>query len=288
MENDNSTFRRADGIAGDKSTASVMTSAQKRHLKRQQSVLCENLSFAASEAYKLLRANLQFTMQAGGTHLIGITSSNRGEGKSTTSINLAYSYAQSGKRVLLIDGDMRLPSVAGRLDLLQAPGLSNLLAGLCSERDALRVSHQLNNWFVLPSGDIPPNPSELLSSDKMRELLEHFAKAFDIIIIDLPPIGIVSDALVVSPWTDGLIVVVRQNYSDRRALKNSMYQIEKFNIKFLGFVMTDASIGESGYKNYGKYSQRNSDYSYADRREAASGRKSIDKAFKSAVFSEKK
>ncbi len=232
-----------------------MAGTKKRSRKTgvQKNQLCENLSFAASEAYKLLRTNLSFSMPEKDCHIIGVTSSVRGEGKSTTSVNLSYTFAQSGKRVLLIDADMRLPSVAAKLELKGAPGLSNLIAGLRSENSCLRQSSQLENWYILPAGAIPPNPSELLGSERMHALLQHYEEIFDVVIVDLPPVNIVADALVISKWLDGLIGVVRQNYTDRRALQDCMYQVDKLGSHFLGFVMTDALVGETGYKSYGKY-----------------------------------
>ena len=224
--------------------------------RQQRAMMGENLSFAASEAYKLLRTNLQFSVSDERCQIIGITSSVRGEGKSTTSANLAYTFAQAGKEVLLIDADMRLPSISAKLSIPGAPGLSNLLAGLKEERECVQVSRQFENWYILPAGDIPPNPSELLGSDRMKTLLNRFSKNLDVIILDLPPINIVADALVVSQWTNGLIVVVRQNYSERKALDDCMYQIRNVNAKFLGFVMTDAGTGNSSYKRYGKYGKK--------------------------------
>lgn len=221
-----------------------------------QALLCDGLSFAAAEAYKLLRTNLMFSMPEKPCRILGVTSSVRGEGKSTTSVNLAYTIAQAGKRTLLIDADMRLPSVASKLNISAAPGLSNLLAGLSSENDAMRKSEYFDNWYILPAGVIPPNPSELLGSERMHALLERCSEVFDVIIIDLPPVNIVADALVISSWTDGLIVVVRENYSDRKALNACMYQIRQLGSKFLGFVMTDSDIGEGSYKRYGKYGHR--------------------------------
>ncbi len=221
--------------------------------KEQQSMLCDKLSFAGAEAYKLLRTNLQFTMPDKDCRIIGMTSSLRGEGKSTTAVNLAYTIAQSGKRVLLIDGDLRLPTIHTKLSLTCSPGLSNLLAGLCDEREALRVSKYYNNWYILPAGDIPPNPSELLGSERMHHVIDRFSELFDYILLDLPPVNIVTDALVVAPWTDGLLLVVRQNFTTGRALHDCMYQIERVKARFLGFIMTDADIGELTYKKYGRY-----------------------------------
>ncbi len=229
--------------------------------RQQQAMICDGLSFAAAEAYKLLRTNLSFTLPEKECRILGVTSSVRGEGKSTTSVNLAYTFAQAGKKVLLIDADMRLPSISSKLAITGTPGLSNVLAGLCEEKDARRQSRYSFNWHILPAGDIPPNPSELLGSERMHALLERYAKVFDVIILDLPPVNIVTDALVISKWTDGLIAVVRQNYSDKKSLNACMYQIEKLQVKFLGFVMTDAEVGETAYKRYGKYG-RGSRYGY--------------------------
>ncbi len=228
-------------------------SSRSRLTKEQQSTLCDKLSFAGAEAYKLLRTNLQFTMPDKDCRIIGLTSSIRGEGKSTTAVNLSYTIAQSGKRVLLIDGDMRLPTVHTKLSLTGSPGLSNLLAGLCDEREALRVSKYYNNWYILPAGDIPPNPSELLGSERMHHVIDRFSELFDYIVLDLPPVNIVTDALVVAPWTDGLLLVVRQNFTTGRALHDCMYQVERVKAHFLGFIMTDADLGELAYKKYGRY-----------------------------------
>jgi len=237
-----------------------------RQIKAQQAMLCDNLSFAAAEAYKLLRTNLMFSLPDKPCRIIGVTSSTRGEGKSTTSVNLAYSFAEAGKKVLLIDADMRLPSVSAKLSIPSAPGLSNLLAGLSKEKESIQQSKYFTNWYILPAGDIPPNPSELLGSERMHALLKWLSGIFEFIIIDLPPVNIVADALVISQWTDGLIAAVRQNYSDRRSLNSCMYQINKLQAKFLGFVMTDASVSKTGSKRYGKYKYGydKSEYGYGD------------------------
>ena len=229
------------------------TKKEKTSRRKKQGVLCDELSFAAAESYKLLRTNLLFALPEKECRIIGVTSSVRGEGKSTTSVNLAYTLAQTGKRVLLIDGDMRLPTIAQKMEMTATPGLSNLLAGLSVERNCLRKSSYFDNWYILPAGDIPPNPSELLGSERMHALLDRYRDVFDYILLDLPPVDIVVDALVITKWTDGVIVVVRENYTDRKALDACMYQVEKLGAKMLGFVMTDANVGGSSYKNYGKY-----------------------------------
>lgn len=214
-----------------------------------------DLSFAASEAYKLLRANLIFSLPSNDNkcRVVGITSSMPTEGKTTTAINLAYSIAETDKKVLLVDGDMRLPTVAKHLNIAQAPGLSNLLAGLSTGSDVLKPSGIHENLHVIPSGDIPPNPSELLGSDLMEKVIRSLSANFDYIIFDLPPVASVSDGLVLSKLLDGMILVVRRNYCDRQTLAEAMRQIEFHNVKILGFVLTRSQVSKKYYKKYKKY-----------------------------------
>ena len=142
--------------------------------------ICKNLKFTAAEAYKLLRTNLMFTLPSDKKcRVIGITSALPGEGKSITSINLSYVFAESGKKVLIIDADMRLPNIARQLDLKSAPGLSNVLAGLCDISEATVDSGVLDTFKVITAGDIPPNPSELLGSEQMASLIETLSDDYD-------------------------------------------------------------------------------------------------------------
>jgi capsular exopolysaccharide synthesis family protein len=232
--------------------------------RKQQKMLCDGLSFVGKEAYKRLRTNLIFTLPEKPCRIIGITSSVHGEGKSTTSVNLAYSFAQAGKRVLLIDADMRLPSISTKLHIIKTPGLSNLIAGMNDEKECFRKSGYYDNWLVLPSGDTPPNPLELLGSERMHALLMHYESLFDYIILDLPPVDIVADALMASKWTDGLVIVTRHNYTDRRTLKTCVSQIQNLNITVLGFVRTCIPGLESSYSQYGKYGKYGYGYGKAD------------------------
>ncbi len=231
-------------------------------LREQRNMLCDRLSFTAAESYKQLRTNLMFALPNDKKcRIVGVTSSIRNEGKSTTAINLAYTLAETGKKVLLIDADMRLPSVAKKLGTADKPGLSNLLAGMCEGGDAIYDSAFFPNWSIMPAGDIPPNPSELLGSEQMEKLLAAMSEGCDFIVVDLPPVDIVSDALAVGHWIDGVIVVVRANYTDRRALKECMRQLSVLESKVLGFVMTGV---EEHQKTYGKYGKKyyGKDYAY--------------------------
>ena len=150
------------------------------------------LSFSASEAYKLLRTNVMFSLaeDEDGSRIFGITSPIKGEGKSTTAINLAYSIAESAKRVLLIEMDMRLPVLHKSLPISKAPGLSDLLVGSALLTDALQKSGIHDDLYVITAGNLPPNPSELLGSERMKALLESFRERFDYILCDLPPITV--------------------------------------------------------------------------------------------------
>lgn len=219
------------------------------------------LSFAAAEAYKRLRANIMFALpDEQRCRTIGITSACGGEGKSTTSVNLAYMLAEAGERVLLIEADMRLPTISKRLGLQLSPGLSNMLARQCNSNDVIQFSGLHEKLLVMSAGDIPPNPSELLGSKAMRTLIEVLSGNVDFIILDLPPVTEVSDALVASKLADGMLVVVRQNYAVRRALAETMQQLKFAEAKVLGFVMTRSDIQAKGkYKKY-KYGKN---YEYA-------------------------
>lgn len=216
----------------------------------------KDLPFAAAEAYKRLRTNILFALpDEQRCRVVGITSASSGEGKSTTAINLAYMLAEAGERVLLIEGDMRLPTISKRLALEPSPGLSNILAGLNGVKEVLQESGLHKRLQVISSGDIPPNPSELLGAKSIGILIEVLSGNFDFIVFDLPPVTEVSDTLVASKLIDGMIVVVRQGYANRRALADTMRQLNYVGAKILGFVVTcaDTGKGKKYYKKYGRY-----------------------------------
>ena len=220
------------------------------------------MNFAASEAYKLLRTNLMFSFSDNeNCGIIGMTSAFRGEGKSLTSINLAYTFAEAKKKVLLIEGDMRLPTMAGRLGLKGSPGLSNLIAGMSGFREVVQTfkteaeGKEPVTFHVLVSGDIPPNPSELLGSNRMKVFLDSLRNAYDYVILDLPPVTVVTDAVLSSKLVDGMVVVVRSDHAVRGALSDTIRQLRLVEAKILGFVFNGASESGGGYyrsKNYYK------------------------------------
>jgi len=215
--------------------------------------LHKNLEFTATEQYKLIRANLDFTLPENEKcPVIGVTSSMRGEGKSTTAINLSYVFAEKGSKVLLIDADLRIPSIAKKLRVQSSPGLADLLRGKGAQISEFQ-SHILSNWFILPSGDVPPNPSELLGSSRMENVLERSREVFDYIIIDLPPVNIVSDAISISSLISGMIVVIREEQTEKKELERCFRQLNLSNVNILGCVMNGAKSGSGSYSKYKKY-----------------------------------
>ena len=218
-----------------------------------QKTLHKNLEFTATEQYKLLRTNLDFTLPEGEKcPVIGVTSSMRGEGKSTTAVNLSYVLAEKGRRVLLIDGDLRIPSVAKKMDIKSSPGLTHLLLTKDTNMEKFKTD-VLDQWYILPAGDIPPNPSELLGSRRMKNLLEKLKEQFDYIVIDLPPVNIVSDALSIASLISGMIVVIREDYTEKNELERCFRQLRLSNVNVLGCVMNEAKTGGGSYGRYKRY-----------------------------------
>lgn len=225
----------------------------------------DNISFAAAEAYKLLRTKVQFSFaDESDCHIIGVSSALAGEGKSLSSVNLAYSLAQLNKRVLLVDCDMRRPSVSDKLRVSPAPGLSNYLTRQIQIKDILQNYKDKDTSFhVIAAGANPPNPIELLSSERMEKLIKAFREYYDYIILDLPPVDEVSDAMVASKIADGILLVVRQDYCDRLVLNTSVRQFEFVDAHILGLVMNCTTEMGTGYgKRYGKYKKYYRKYQY--------------------------
>lgn len=222
-----------------------------------QRTLHKNLEFTATEQYKLLRTNLEFTVPEGTKcPVVGITSSMRGEGKSTTAVNLSYVLAEKGSKVLLIDGDLRIPSIAKKMGLDSSPGLTDVLMGYDNDIEHYK-STLLDTWYIMPSGDIPPNPSELLGSKRMESVLESLREQFDYIVVDLPPVNIVSDALSISTLITGMVVVIREEYTEKKELEHCFRLLKLSNVNILGCVMNETGSGSSGY---GKYKYRRYKY----------------------------
>ena len=219
---------------------------------RRRHILSENSTFYVQESYKTLRTNIRFFLSREGCKKFCITSGLAGEGKSITILNLAISFAQTGQRVLLIDADMRRPSLGRLLVEKTTPGLSSVLAGFCSEQDAIR-RNIYPNLDIIFSGEIPPNPSELLGNHRMQQLIERMSQQYDYILIDTPPVGIVSDTCVVAAHLDGVLFLVRQHRTEKEIVAKGVRQLEISGAKLMGFVLNGADV-EGGSKNKYKYS----------------------------------
>lgn len=219
------------------------------------------LNFAATEAYKLLRTNLVFSFPDEGVgHVIGITSAVQSEGKSSTACNSAYALAEAGHKVLLLEADLRKPTIGNKLSVARTPGLTNLLVSRDDYRDAIQKSPHAPKMDILASGDIPPNPSELLASNRMEKFIEQLKAEYDYIVMDLPPVTAVSDALAVSKFLDGVVMIVRDGVSDQQMLAEALRQLEMVDVRVLGFVYRDT---DGSGKKYGKrYKYKKGYYKY--------------------------
>jgi capsular exopolysaccharide synthesis family protein len=208
---------------------------------------------ARAEAYRRLRTNLQFVDVDRPARVIVVSSAVPGEGKSTTASNLAIAFAEAGKRVLLLDADLRMPKIAEYLGLEGAVGLTNVLAGQVAPADVVQQWGKAGLW-VLPSGSIPPNPSELLGSQNMADLLDSFRDAFDMVILDAPPLLPVTDAAVIATRSDGAVLVGRAGRTTRSQINAAMAALRAVDARVLGCLLnmlpsagTDAYGYDYGY-----------------------------------------
>ena len=201
-----------------------------------------------AESYSKLRMNLFYTLVEKQNNAVVVTSAISGEGKSTITANLAISCAMSGKKVLLVDADMRR---ACQRDIFhykrKQAGLSNVLAGNCSWKDTIINAKQHEELDIMPAGQQPPNPAELLSSHHMRELLKELNQHYDLVLLDAPPINIVSDPLALSDFTAGSLFVVRQNFSDHGEIRKALSSAELTGMNILGFIFYGEKLEQSSY-----------------------------------------
>ncbi len=215
----------------------------------------DNTAFHVKEAYKAMRTNLMFSATEPGCKVIGVTSAAPGEGKSTTVINLAITFSQTGNRVLLIDADMRRPNIKRILNAKESMGLSDVLARLADMGDVITPSEH-NGLDILFSGNVPPNPVELLASEAMDTLIEELKPGYDYIFIDTPPINVVTDATVITRLLDGIIIIAREGVSRKDEVGEAINKLKFVNAKILGLVLNDKVYQSKGgryYSHYGRY-----------------------------------
>jgi capsular exopolysaccharide synthesis family protein len=207
----------------------------------------------AAEAYRNLRMNLMFmSTEDEPIRTVLFSSPGPSEGKSTTAVNFAVMLAQQGQRVLVIDADLRRPSLHRALDVLREPGLTNLLIGDAQPREAVRPN-VLPNLDFLPSGPFPPNPSELLNSKAMARILEEFEGRYDQIVIDSPPVLAVTDAAVLAVHTDGAVLVLRSGETEQRTAERSVEQLRRVGVRVFGAVLNEVSASSPDESYYLQY-----------------------------------
>ncbi len=230
---------------------------QKSKVKASSALLLNSdSSMELIESYAKLRMNLLYTLVERNNRIVVITSSVSGEGKTTITSNLAVSCAMSGKKTLLIDADMRRACQQDIFDYdTETPGLSEIIIGDVHWWDAV-LSTEKENLFVLPAGHLPPNPAELLSLDNAKCFFDQIQQDFDIVIMDMPPINIVSDPLAVSAYVAGCLMVVRQGYSDHRAIRKALISAEMTGMNVLGFVYNGDNVNHESYYNRKYYKKK--------------------------------
>lgn len=200
-----------------------------------------------AEAYRRIRTNLAFAAIDSSTRRLMVTSASVGEGKTTTAINVAASLAEYGYRVVLVDADLRRPTVAKRLSLNGSVGLTDYLLGAGSLEDLVQPGG-IERLHVLATGQLPPNPAEMLGSNRSRQLFDELASAYDYVVVDTPPILPVSDGAVVSQWVPNALLVVRADLTKRPEVAAAWQQWSATNASVLGVVVNDASERAGAYK----------------------------------------
>ncbi len=212
-----------------------------------------------AESYRALRTSLLLSNLGAPPKVIMVTSARPQEGKTTTSINTAIVLAQKGVRVLLIDADLRRPSVHKTLGMGPRSGLSNVLTGSATLQQTITVSPILPNLFIMPAGTPPPNPAELLASSNMRDLITELREGYDHIVIDTPPTLSVTDAVVLSPRADATILVIRSGQTTKQALRRARDILMQVNAHVAGVLLNAVDLTSPDYYYYyeyqGKYGQ---------------------------------
>ncbi len=213
-------------------------------------------NFRVVEAYRQIRTNLLFSLGDNPNRVVLISSAEPSAGKSTTCTNLAIVMAQNGSRVLLIDADMRKPMQHRHFRLKKTDGLSKMLSGIATEEESLH-KQVMPNLDVLLSGSIPPNPSELLGGERMKAFLQKANSQYDFVIVDTPPLNVVTDASVLAPITAGVMLIARYRQTTYDEIAEAKERLEQIHANFLGVVISDVATDREGYYNhYGRYGRK--------------------------------
>lgn len=227
-----------------------------KNTEMRTETISEKSKFAIVESYKAARTNIMFSLSADNNKVFAVTSYSKGEGKSTVSSNLAISFSKMEKRVLLIDSDLRRPNLHNIFKVENSAGLSNIIGKMVEFEDVVH-RNVLPNLDILPSGTIPPNPSELLCSARFIELVGKLKEEYDYLIFDTPPIGVVADALLLKDLVAGFVVVLRERSTTHGDIQNLLDSAKLADCKLLGFVkvgcVSNKRRGKRGYYYYQYY-----------------------------------
>ncbi len=230
----------------------IRNNKQKKMETQRKLVTQHDPKSPISEQYRTIRTNIQFSSIDEELQTLIVTSAGPGEGKSTTTANMAVVFAQQGKKVLLVDGDLRKPTVHYTFSFTNTFGLTSVLSKQISFQEAVKTS-QIENLDILPSGPLPPNPAELLSSRSMMELLRIAKEQYDIIIFDTPPVLVVTDAQVMSNMCDGVILVVSSGRTEKDAAVKAKELLTAAKAKIVGVVLNNKEESKTAsYYYYGK------------------------------------
>ena len=218
-------------------------------------LLGQNTPFAVTESFKTLRTNLMYTAGGEKCPVYGVTSCFQSSGKSLISANLAIAFSMMNKRVILLDGDMRKPVQHRCFNLNNTVGLSEWLSGMAEYDDVVTGVPAYPGLDVITVGHVPPNPQELLASESAKNVLSFLKERYDVIVVDLPPAGVVSDAVAVSSIVSGYLFVVRAGEDDSESVKRIIEVMQQMNCRILGTVLNGIDLKNGEYsKNYGRYS----------------------------------
>lgn len=237
-------------------------------------LLDKDMPFNITESCKAMRTNILFSLSVSENKAFVVSSANPGEGKSTTTANIAITLAQGKYKVLLADGDLRKPVQHHIFNVKNNTGFSSVLSKEKKLEECIKHT-SVDNLDILPSGPIPPNPSELLGSSRTEKILNELSEKYDIIIIDTPPVNIVSDSLNLSRYVAGILTVVRYGFTTFEDIENAVNKIKLADMNLLGFVLNDIKGSRHGayyskygkYKKYGYYKYKNYEYGYGQKPE---------------------
>lgn len=202
------------------------------------------------EAIRSVRTNIQFADIDHKNKIIAMTSSKPSEGKTTVVYKLAQSFAENGERVVLMDFDLRAPKVGVVAGIDNNVGLTNVITGKLELDRALYRDKGQENLFLLLSGPTPPNPAEILASNHIKDLVNELSQSFDYVFIDTPPVGLFTDASIVSTFCDGMIFAIKSNDTKKEEIARALDNLKKVNAKVIGAVLTFADVKEFNYKGY--------------------------------------